>query len=929
MADKSYKHYFRLINADVVGPIQRQNNPDGFHPMLRQDWGMRDGIRAVLGNYYTVYESTKGETLWSYPDPGNATDQSSMNLGRLENQTANIVLKISNKTQISEDPIADQMSPIINITPARSTATPPRYMWNYYAEQGPASALWLNVVIPGIGPWDWVGALIKRQNLYNYVASEVPFDVENKTYNSLISGITSTSSPIEDYTCVSWSISGDKAHRDAIGTSLAVHPQYNYYVDTVPSYEQVISSPSVSEAFLPNIYLMQAEAKNTTNNLLAEFHGFILTLGGVIPYFDSIPGATPGMTEQAVSGTYAMLAQVLSAGEAPSAQQDQAAEQNRKFVILSSDEGVLQADYIDASRTPFSNKIVIPQDPQERTGHVRDNSFFGSLAVYETSGQSKPGRDFLDILQILCINTLEAYKSPSPSAGTYRVTTRKVLSSTDASDYIFETAQTPYTYLANVGLAIETFMAASVATAPNTPIGQAEAIINAYSVPSTITPEPPYRLIRDYSRCISTDDLDQGAGFTGGPLSAIQLDPGCIQIAQDFLDNNLEGYLRTYLQILDGVQCHTETLMYVVSKYEVQSSDDSDGPLVQKFYITNRFAPETMGTPITFYDSQVKYEKRYRYKIDKMVAIFGNAYDYESLASETAPPLEVPIQVTNAGNIKIVLLPYVFGTTPAKSGLESIIIDNPPVTPEMSFYAHRGINNQLQILFNSNTGVYDVSPVAILDSDAAFFETEYASQNQEQLSFDQIKEQDKTLHFRSDDPVDKYQLFRTTIPPTNYGSFSDREVFSSNLDPVYGTAASYVDSIVPNTKYYYCSRAVDVHGNISNPTPIIEVEMVDNDGQIFLRQKPYTFKTIKQPLTMSGRKYILIEPSGRQVEFRAQAQTAPNTVNDTPSVPLGEDGIEDSIWNKAFKVRLISKKTGRKMDLNINFKNSGIVKGSE
>ena len=572
--------------------------------------------------------------------------------------------------------------------------------------------------------------------------------------------------------------------------------------------------------------------------------------------------------------------------------------------------------------TPFLNKIIIPRDPQERTGHDAASSFFGQLrANYDNSGHRS---DFLDILQILCINTLEEYSPPQSGAGTYRVTTKKVLSSTNASDFTLETTQTQYPYLTNVVFELETFLGASCAAQGSTAIGQAINIINTYSKPSKLTSPPPYRLIRDYSRCVD----DDGNGFTGGAAARIETAGPSAQHAYDFLMDNLKNFQRTYFQVLGGVPCHTETLMYVISKYEVKSSDNTDGPLIQKFYITNRFDPETLASPITFYDSQVKYEKKYRYKIEKMVAIFGNAYGYEPLT--TAPgPGQMGIKVTNAGNIKIVLLPYVFGNTPGSSGLESIIIDKPPVPPEMSFYAHRGINNQLQVLLNSNTGVYDMPPIAILDSDASFFEIEYASQNQEQLSFDQIKEQQKTIHFRSDDPVDKYQLFRTTIPPMNYSSFNDREVLSSDLDPTYGTPASYIDSIIPNTKYYYCSRALDIHGNISNPTSIIEVEMVDNDGQIFLRQKPYTFKTIKQPLTISGRKYILIEPSGRQVEFRAQEQPSDITLNDTPTVPLGEEDIESSIWNKAFKVRLISKKTGRKMDLNINFKNSGIVKGSE
>jgi hypothetical protein len=364
--------------------------------------------------------------------------------------------------------------------------------------------------------------------------------------------------------------------------------------------------------------------------------------------------------------------------------------------------------------------------------------------------------------------------------------------------------------------------------------------------------------------------------------------------------------------------------MYVVDKHEI-TPEGTDGPRVQRFYLTNRFNSDA---PITYYDSQVKYEKRYRYKIQKMVAIFGNAYGY----SEMLPTLgsnSRPLSVSNAGNIKVVLMPHVFGPTPQDNGIDCMVMDKPPVPPEMSFYGRLGVNNKLQILLNSNTGRYDQPPIAIEDSDVAFFEAEYLAQNQVELTYEEIKEQKKTLEFVNDDPIDKYQLFRTTVPPANYESFKGRQVESSGLDPIYGSDGSVVDTITPNTTYYYCARSVDVHGNLSNPTPIIEVELVDNDGQIFLRQKPYVFKTVKEPLTISGRRYILIEPSSRQAEFQTEGQPVEVTLDSTPTVPLGEPDLEDRVWNKVFKVRLTSKKTGRKIDFNINFKNSGIVKGSE
>jgi hypothetical protein len=245
----------------------------------------------------------------------------------------------------------------------------------------------------------------------------------------------------------------------------------------------------------------------------------------------------------------------------------------------------------------------------------------------------------------------------------------------------------------------------------------------------------------------------------------------------------------------------------------------------------------------------------------------------------------------------------------------------------MSFYAHKGVNDTLQILLNGSTGDHTVKPISILESDPDFFVKEYVGQTGLQLSWEEIQDQQKKIEFRSDDPVDAYQVFRLSTPPTSYGSFSNSGRY---VDPQYGTPGSYLDIIQPNVKYYYCARAVDVHRNISNPTIIMEIELVDNEGKIYLKQKPFVFKTISRPLKKSGRRFILIEPSAPQAAYAPGDNAVANAAIDSaPTTTLGAPDLQDSLWNKVFKIRLLSKQTGRKIDLNITFKNPKIVKGSQ
>ena len=190
-------------------------------------------------------------------------------------------------------------------------------------------------------------------------------------------------------------------------------------------------------------------------------------------------------------------------------------------------------------------------------------------------------------------------------------------------------------------------------------------------------------------------------------------------------------------------------------------------------------------------------------------------------------------------------------------------------------------------------------------------------------SYEEIRTQNKKIRYKSDDLVDKYQLFRINSPPTSYRDFNNQFV---EIDPEIGVVGYYEDTLEMNRKYYYCARSVDIHDNISNPTYIFELEMVDNNGQIYLRQNVFTFKQSKPTYLKDGRRFIYIEPSFQNVSLDTEV-SAPADVSDQPDPNiLGVSG--DKVWDQSFKLRVTSKKTGKKMDLNLTFKNSGVTNPS-
>ena len=262
--------------------------------------------------------------------------------------------------------------------------------------------------------------------------------------------------------------------------------------------------------------------------------------------------------------------------------------------------------------------------------------------------------------------------------------------------------------------------------------------------------------------------------------------------------------------------------------------------------------------------------------------------------------------------------------------ISAMISDKPPVPPDMRFVPYKGINDRLLVLFSPNVGRRTAKPILLATSDSTFIIEEYYSQKDLIVDSTTIGEIEETLEYASDDPVRTYQIFRTETMPTSYSSFIDHHLATveTQLSPQkYSTGVSYLDTLLPNVRYYYCGRSIDRHQNISNPTPITELELVDNNGQFYLSKKIFTFPTIPQRPSRAARRLLAIEPAQLQTAYslensnigagQAVVGTAP------PSNEIGESA--DPIWDQKFKIRLTSQKTGKKMDLNITFKNSGVA----
>ena len=141
------------------------------------------------------------------------------------------------------------------------------------------------------------------------------------------------------------------------------------------------------------------------------------------------------------------------------------------------------------------------------------------------------------------------------------------------------------------------------------------------------------------------------------------------------------------------------------------------------------------------------------------------------------------------------------------------------------------------------------------------------------------------------------------------------------------TSVSLRDDIMPNKKYYYTFRAVDVHGHVSNPSPVFEVEMIDDNGTVYMIQKiielqPPNIKDVSK----TAKKYIQIKPAFEQslmsVDAAGDVDASAFDYGDGTSKPINLGVMPEAVWGRKFKIRITSKSSGKQIDLNVTFNKS-------
>lgn len=408
------------------------------------------------------------------------------------------------------------------------------------------------------------------------------------------------------------------------------------------------------------------------------------------------------------------------------------------------------------------------------------------------------------------------------------------------------------------------------------------------------------------------------------------------------INSLINSTFRPYEQIVQGAECYSETVVYEIEKW----SSNNNGQVISK--LQTFYLPNDDSTIIKMFDTQVKYNKNYVYRIFAYKVVFGSAYRYsldtESIVDEGLTRSAL-VSVFLAPHVKIIRTPYYnvnefvgkyaeieAGTAQLPTHQTTIVMDDAPLPPEVEIVPL--INEPQNIIINikDTIGQMKQFPRPIDDTDIQLYQV--LAEKQLKDKFNATKEDlagidimSQEILFKSDEPSQFLQMFHSIHKPISYDDLtnSDRNLLN-------GPNNSAKIKLNFNQKNYFAFRSIDFHGKFSNPTDVYEVEIKEENGMSFPvfrvlnleeEAKKNAEKLEKQveSFALKGKRFLYIKPTFNQWVMAEKYDTEDYTSPfDIPDFSIGE--AEESVFreDRKFKFRLTSKKTGRKIDINVQCK---------
>ena len=363
---------------------------------------------------------------------------------------------------------------------------------------------------------------------------------------------------------------------------------------------------------------------------------------------------------------------------------------------------------------------------------------------------------------------------------------------------------------------------------------------------------------------------------------------------RSFINDNA----RSYSEIIDyrthGRNCETFFLCYKIEKY---IDNDATRP-IQTYYTNDS----------TFFDSQMKYGRKYIYKTKALIGILGSSYAYENLRISSN---ENDMKDASGGLV---------GTHPSGYG---DIIDQ-----KYRAYVEVSVSPSFKILeyeLSSEEATFVDSPMNPPqvhcfnqpNRDTVEF---YLSPMHEDFDINSLPNSVREQYFTG-----MYEIYRLDREPQTIEEFED--AFLVGIDDKTSTARTFEgyleentqdnkngyfeDYIIPNKKYYYCFKTKTYNGTLSQFSNVFEVELIkQSDGnKVFFSEYKISGQT-NYTYEGKAKRILKIRPNIERLLFSDETKE---------NWKLDDGNMLQKGQTRKFKIRVTSKHTGKKIDLNLNF----------
>ena len=402
-----------------------------------------------------------------------------------------------------------------------------------------------------------------------------------------------------------------------------------------------------------------------------------------------------------------------------------------------------------------------------------------------------------------------------------------------------------------------------------------------------------------------------------------------IPTLQGKLSNIMQSHARTFDQVLGGETSYSESLFYKIQKFKGRKAF---GAPIQEFYLYNSTDVDAVISDhrkMSFIDTQLKTDTAYTYVVSEFRAVVGTKYAYDPSSLSPVEDMYLGENAKLYGSVMVEVEPVVKIIEVPLFTSTGRVLAPPPMPPDVDVISYKGVSNRLMFFFKSHIGQKLEEPIS--------FSTDQSVDNRQFLLHEKTSNDGEIL-YSTIEGISFVEVYRMQETPKDIMEFSENllETISTDAYAITDMTASSVGKIIkqsPNKKFYYMFRALGRRGESSNPSPVYEIELYNDGGASYPIVKIIDLeKSTHRTKTKSFRNLLRITPKISQ-----------SAVNELQSGLISEDGtlgnaiaqnitlgLEDEpLFGKKFKIRLTSKKTGKKIDLNIDFKTATLKTGAE